>query len=720
MIFNPREHFVGPMPVSKFLTEFIPEAPEKRTTNEIVFTHPSVSQNEDEFIRAIEASGLCPKLNFVDTSFRREGCRLKPDISVFSGTPGGSDEPGTDTENVKSVDRRAVQLWIVDKSNENDVFRFLEEEAKFRREKAEDSEEGSEEDSEEEDSEEEEDYGEDSKGHRRWKESPRRTCGQLIAHASALHHSQFRVFSFSVALFGETGRLLRWDRSGAIFTESFNWASQPDTLLEFLWRFNFLSDVDRGHDTTVTSVPDEEAEVALSKLKTYRGLEKIKKADLHKILVRDDRAADGELRHYIAPCAVWCSGALIGRSTSGYIAYDITSTELVYIKDYWRNDFPRIQKEADVYRVLHDAQVPNIPSLGPAGDVPLSPEHANSVSFAAQRTRTQDYVETPEGEDEWHSSQQHLEPHVHYRLVLETIGRPLDTFKSTRQLCEAIRDAIVAHSVAYEKAGILHRDVSAGNILISETGSGILIDWHLSKKVSKCIEAKPRQYSRTGTWQFMSISRLLEPRFTPHDLADDLESFFWVLLYQIVRCRKIPKINLSETIQKVFDDQTDKPYDGLFRGGEGKLLFLKDLHISHWFIELLTTTPCKDIIEEFRSFFNDLYLHAVGSYKFPKILKSKIEAKREQDPRVKDAREKLRSSEWMLWVFNHHLAAKWDVKDDGSFCKTEFRLGSSAARTGRKRKATTDSDDGRTTDERRRGRMPPSSTPSWTEDMFSI
>jgi len=56
---------------------------------------------------------------------------------------------------------------------------------------------------------------------------------------------------------------------------------------------------------------------------------------------------------------------------------------------------------------------------------------------------------------------------------------------------------VTAHTVAYEKAQILHRDVSAGNILITDNGSGILIDWDLSKKVTPDVDAKPRRHSRT-------------------------------------------------------------------------------------------------------------------------------------------------------------------------------------------------------------------------------
>ena len=56
---------------------------------------------------------------------------------------------------------------------------------------------------------------------------------------------------------------------------------------------------------------------------------------------------------------------------------------------------------------------------------------------------------------------------------------------------------LTAHTLAYEKARILHRDVSAGNILITDNGSGILIDWDLSKKVMPGADAKPRRHSRT-------------------------------------------------------------------------------------------------------------------------------------------------------------------------------------------------------------------------------
>jgi len=62
--------------------------------------------------------------------------------------------------------------------------------------------------------------------------------------------------------------------------------------------------------------------------------------------------------------------------------------------------------------------------------------------------------------------------------------------------------AFVAHTDAYNKARILHRDISARNIIISDSGTGILIDWDLSKKLEDNPDARPGQYS-----QIVSVHR---------------------------------------------------------------------------------------------------------------------------------------------------------------------------------------------------------------------
>ena len=54
----------------------------------------------------------------------------------------------------------------------------------------------------------------------------------------------------------------------------------------------------------------------------------------------------------------------------------------------------------------------------------------------------------------------------------------------------------IAHTDAFLICGILHRDISAGNILLSLEGTGILNDWDMARKV-KDIRAGPRQPGRT-------------------------------------------------------------------------------------------------------------------------------------------------------------------------------------------------------------------------------
>ncbi|KAF8495191.1 hypothetical protein F5888DRAFT_1907941 [Russula emetica] len=664
------EKFVGPMPVNEFLLEFVPEAAEKRLVNEFSFSDTSISQKEENFIGAMEGSGLCPKLTFKNTtaSQGRSKKKQKPTISVYWKPHGDKHdgEPG--------LDFKAVDLWIENKNKNDDIFGTLTE---LRRDDETDS------DLESHDSD-------------RWTNSSYKICGQLFAYATALHHSQFRVFSFGVVLHGEKGRLLRWDRSGVIYTEAFEWAEQPDTLCEFFWRLNFLSPVDRGYDTTVTPVmdDDDEAKAALPKLRTYKGWEELKSDNLSRILVHDDCATDGQLKSYITPGAVWDTNSLFGRCTFGYIAYDVATSKLVYLKDFWRTDLPKIQKEGDVYRKLHDAEVPNIPMLGPAGDVPLSPDHASTFPLAVQRTKTQDY--------EWS-----LEPYVHYRLVLETLGQPLNTFKSTRQLCEAIRDAIVAHTAAYKRARILHRDISSANILITDSGSGMLIDWDLSKEIKEG-SVKPRQHSRTGTWQFISISRLRDPSTRPHEVSDDLESFFWVLLYQVVKCRNSKGFDLEEQMRYVFDQRTERDHNGNVTGGKGKLMCLYRIDLDQIIVRMLVKTPCRNIIEDLRNLFHDFYHYANVDPE-----ESPTEDEEEQNLRVQKVTQaqqvakKLSSSEWILEMISRHLSSKWDVDDDGSLHEA-----SAASRDRRKRKPEDGSEEKMTFNKRRKGRLPPPSSSS--------
>ncbi|KAI6022802.1 hypothetical protein BKA83DRAFT_3998296, partial [Pisolithus microcarpus] len=85
------------------------------------------------------------------------------------------------------------------------------------------------------------------------------------------------------------------------------------------------------------------------------------------------------------------------------------------------------------------------------------------------------------------------------------------------------------HYDTLKKAGILHCDLSPGNIIIF-LRQGLLINWDLSKLVDT---VGPRQMTCTGTWQFMSVALLYDQQ-APHMFVDDLESSLFILLWTVL------------------------------------------------------------------------------------------------------------------------------------------------------------------------------------------
>lgn len=142
---------------------------------------------------------------------------------------------------------------------------------------------------------------------------------------------------------------------------------------------------------------------------------------------------------------------------------------------------------------------------------------------------------------------------------------------------ESIADFNLGHESSLN-AGILHRDVSIGNIMLTENeDDGFLIDYDLAiQTTSDRASGAP---SKTGTKAFMAIGAL---RGEPHSFMHDLESFFWVLFWICihydglnekgkVKCRIVPdyekwnyastkelaKTKLSEVSGEFFDTVGD-------------------------------------------------------------------------------------------------------------------------------------------------------------------
>ncbi|KAH7922282.1 hypothetical protein BV22DRAFT_1070799 [Leucogyrophana mollusca] len=390
---------------------------------------------------------------------------------------------------------------------------------------------------------------------------------QLEACAMMQLDSQFRTFAFSVIVFGRYARLIRWDRAGAVVTRRLDCRKQPALFAEFFWRFNHATPVHRGWDPSISPATEAEAERARAKL----GIENDE--PIFKYEVPDDcesfrhRLADTEdpfpatRYQYLGPRPPVRLHPLVGRATRSISVYDPRADRVVYMKDTWRVAEQCVMKEGDTYRLLHRHNVPHI--------IPL--ERANDIGGHGGTTVTQSLFD--EG---WvcESKQcQNLVTYTHYRIVLGIVGRDLTTFRSTYELVSGITDAVEAHKRAYEVAHILHGDISMGNILLTEDGQGLLIDWDLCIRVID--PENPTENDRPrGTWPFISAELLQGGPRTPNTRLDDLECFLYVAIVTAIHhcSSNMPAKVRQDFFKHYFGHVDHHDDDGYARGGSSKML----------------------------------------------------------------------------------------------------------------------------------------------------
>ncbi|EJF59448.1 hypothetical protein DICSQDRAFT_172045 [Dichomitus squalens LYAD-421 SS1] len=436
--------------------------------------------------------------------------------------------------------------------------------------------------------------------------------GQIISYAEFIFAVQQRVALFMFVVIGQQIRFVRWDRSGALVTRSFNYVENWRSLCEILWRISNCSVTDLGLDPTATQLYPDDADYQRMDADalpndsdaddTERDLMPEELADDSKYVftyVREMFAKSlnatwpryrvevpygPSMRTFLIAKPSFRAKGLAGRGTQGYVAVDCESGELVWLKDTWRAHYIIIDPEGDILQKLNDVKIVNVPTLVCHGDIakqvtltpdwweaknpPTSdrasstegdPSGAPSVSTSTS-TRTHSHSSSslkrkrgdersgdgaPAPKTDWRDKCT-LCHHQHYRLVEKEVARSLIDFKNGRQLIFVVSDCVYAHSKAATnpKTQLLHRDISGGNILIlpkvsnEEDGirilkwTGILADWEMSKPLQNPL-SRPRQPERTGTSQFLSIALLSRPKVV--EICDELESFFYVIIYYAVR-----------------------------------------------------------------------------------------------------------------------------------------------------------------------------------------
>ncbi|KAJ2966718.1 hypothetical protein NUW54_g13727 [Trametes sanguinea] len=249
---------------------------------------------------------------------------------------------------------------------------------------------------------------------------------------------------------------------------------------------------------------------------------------------------------------------LVGRATRGFVAIDLGDPygPFVYLKDTWRVNHEGIRKEGSILGHLNEQGVENIPTRLCHGDVsPPEPEFQATISHEVWKEENPKVLACP------------LKAHRHYRLVVKEVCLPMSDFVNGFELIYLITRCISAHRSAFLK-GILHRDISAGNVLIypreyiNEDGKlqilrdGLLTDWELAKDVeAKPVAKGPSQTDCTGTWQFLSAHALAHPG-KQIGVEHEMESFFHVLLYYAVRFLPTNCPDITPFVYDYFDGFT--------------------------------------------------------------------------------------------------------------------------------------------------------------------
>jgi hypothetical protein len=516
--------FVGPMPVKDFLKKFLPKdkIPDRGSTSrspttrhfqkgcfddtlkaegEIAAYTPFVSQT---VVWAAYASlifcilpqitqiqQLVPGLLFIDSHNLGDktsdfGFALKPDISVYSVSQGSHVEDSNDIERciMSALDIHIEFKWntsedpfVVPSNPQEDCFIA------------------------------------DTK-------NARDTLGQISAYAAAQLAAQYRTHAFSIFILLGTARIIRWDREGALVTEPIPYNDDP-SLVQFLSLYSRAPFELRGIDTTVSRATNHEARVARRELGLRAGTQMLR-TRLPRVTAPTEQPVDPvdpELSKFMTivfPFSESKASQPACRATRACPAYDVERKHVVFFKDSWPVRAPDTELEGNIYERLHATQVKHIP---------LCLAHEEVGCWAEQETQTQKCSELSWACKEGVS----IMGHSHYRLVLDLVGKRLSDFASSKELVQAIHDALIgrllpihdnqqlkdfycpAHQQAYA-AGVLHRDLSVGNIVIVN-GGGLLIDWDLAKPTA--VEG-PRRVTRMVLLTFpftftslMNISRAL-------------------------------------------------------------------------------------------------------------------------------------------------------------------------------------------------------------------
>lgn len=258
------------------------------------------------------------------------------------------------------------------------------------------------------------------------------TLGQMTSYVTSHLGSQFRTHAFFVLIVHNYARIIRWDRGGAVVTAPIRF-NEERHLFDFFIRYNYAKSDIRGSDSSVRAPETEELHAATRLIEEFRDSGSDKEKAKKFLVVSVPRCGyDNESDHYVIEAPFATISPPTGRATRTFIAYDIRRNMRVFLKDSWRIDVVGMPKEGDSYATLLAHGVPNIALCSNSGDIGDDTYHSTQTHCFVDA----DWAPSPKLATEF-------TPHRHYRIVLDTIGTPLEQFKCSRDMVRAIRASLI-------------------------------------------------------------------------------------------------------------------------------------------------------------------------------------------------------------------------------------------------------------------------------------
>jgi hypothetical protein len=317
-----------------------------------------------------------------------------------------------------------------------------------------------------------------------------------------------RSFVVGVTVFETSAQIWQFDRSGAIGSEPVDFKSNTPNIEKFL---NLML-------------------CFLTCNKTLLGFDPtfIEAQDCPPVIRIKTQNVDQELK--IDPKHVFRASGICGRATTCWKAHlSGDKSQQFLIKDSWQPE--KHPKEGEMLRIVTEKKVPHVARYHHHEDVCMDGKTVDIKSHIRRGAAFQkcEKLTNKEMPDDPNVKNEFIN-RVHRRLILKDVGKPIWTVDSPLHLLEALEGCIIGHQALFA-AQYLHRDISINNLMVNDQAvdppyRSFLIDLDMAIHRS---ENNDDGHTRIGTKVFMSISLLRG--VNPHTHVDDLESFFWVLIW---------------------------------------------------------------------------------------------------------------------------------------------------------------------------------------------